>query len=104
MACTCSVKFAMRLKLGDTNFQLRAVVTHCGENFSGGHYFATVRHGDNWFKCNDGEVVSLDPGSVASHMQRNAYGGWDPAVAGAPPMASPFTATLLLYEQTPRGT
>ena len=41
-------------------YKLTAVIVHEGQRVDQGHYTCFVKIGDNWIKCNDGEIQQLD--------------------------------------------
>ena len=45
------------------NYELKAVVVHIGSE-AGGHYYAYVKYGTKWFKCNDGAIDLVDEAEV----------------------------------------
>ena len=44
------------------NYRLCSYVNHIGTSPSGGHYTANVRKGEQWFKCDDEDVITLSKG------------------------------------------
>ena len=53
-------------------YKLVAVGRHSG-SFQGGHYFAWVRYGDTWWKCDDEKVTPLERFSPDSEDGARAY-------------------------------
>eukprot|EP00966_Prymnesium_polylepis_P326563 7382477-Prymnesium_polylepis.1 len=53
------VAFKETLVQGDESFDLCAVVVHAGATIESGHYYAYVRDGQRWLKCNDKIVESV---------------------------------------------
>lgn len=49
----------------DRKYELVAVVIHSGTT-AGGHYFAYVKYGKNWFDCNDAVITPIDKSQVMS--------------------------------------
>jgi ubiquitin carboxyl-terminal hydrolase 36/42 len=74
------VAFKETLEQGDESFDLCAVVVHAGATIKSGHYYAYVRNGRGWLKCNDKIVESVMWETVAEAeayvliYQRNVAG------------------------------
>ena len=55
----------IKLPSGD-EYTLCSIGHHLGEYFTGGHYLASVKHGDDWFKCNDTQISQSDENNSKS--------------------------------------
>lgn len=52
------VKMDFKIKINDSNFELRSIVFHMG-NTGGGHYVSLVHKDDKWFLFNDSNVSEI---------------------------------------------
>lgn len=52
------VKYDSVIKLGGLNYELYAVVVHCGSSVDSGHYYTYAKDNSVWFKFNDNFVSS----------------------------------------------
>lgn len=54
--CQCDIP---RPQCEFTKYRLKAFVTHHGSTPHRGHYICHVKHGDQWYLCNDSRVISV---------------------------------------------
>jgi ubiquitin carboxyl-terminal hydrolase 20/33 len=60
-----------------TNYRLLGTIVHMG-SFTGGHYVAYIRRGDQWYVCDDSRVTPVTPETVAeSEAYVLFYQKWD---------------------------
>ena len=46
------------------NYILHSTISHIGNAIEHGHYIATVKHGNKWYKCNDTSITLSSPGAI----------------------------------------
>ncbi|XP_018576734.1 ubiquitin carboxyl-terminal hydrolase 35 [Anoplophora glabripennis] len=51
------VELDERFALGDYEYELYAVVVHCGSSVDSGHYYTFAKDKSDWYKFNDGSVM-----------------------------------------------
>ena len=56
-----------------TEYTLRGMVVHSGQA-SGGHYYSYIKHGDTWFKFDDGDVNEIKI-EDEEELKAQCYGG-----------------------------
>eukprot|EP00966_Prymnesium_polylepis_P283643 6553112-Prymnesium_polylepis.1 len=91
------VAFKETLVQGDGSFDLCAVVVHAGATIECGHYYAYVRDGQRWLKCNDQKVESVRWETVAEAQAYVLI--YQKAVASAGAGASDPLADELMDDQ-----
>jgi|GEM_PF-6937036 len=57
----------------DGEYQLKAFQCHSGNTSRSGHYYSFVKHGEDWFMCNDEVVKKVSQDTVNSYLEKKSY-------------------------------